>query len=90
MDGSRGQPVSAQKLARISDLPFEDAILSPDQSSNAIKTVSNLQARKPVNSASVGGWQAVADQFEPFVKGLATELWADFLADSGDADEKKS
>nr|WP_254435949.1 sulfotransferase [Ruegeria arenilitoris] len=66
---------TAQDLARICDLPFEDAMLTPDQSANAIKTASNLQARQPVNTASVGGWQAVADHFEPFVKRLDAELW---------------
>lgn len=66
---------TAHELARICDLPFEEAMLSPDKSPNAIKTASNLQARKPVNTASVGGWQALSDQLEPFVKGLDAELW---------------
>ncbi len=70
---------TAQDLARICDLPFEDTMLTPDKSSNAIKTASNLQARQPVNSASVGGWQAVADQLEPFVKGLDSELWPEVM-----------
>ncbi|MES0825752.1 tetratricopeptide repeat-containing sulfotransferase family protein [Ruegeria sp. SCP11] len=66
---------TAHELARICDLPFEEAMLSPDKSEDAIRTASNLQARKPVNTASVGGWQTVADQFEPFVTALDAELW---------------
>ncbi len=65
----------AKELAQLCDLPFEQAMLSPDKSSDAIKTASNLQARRPVNTASVGGWQAVADYFAPFVKGLDADLW---------------
>lgn len=68
---------TAEELARICDLPFEGAMLSPHQSANAVKTASNLQARKPVNTASVGGWKAVSDQFEPFVQNLDAQLWPD-------------
>ncbi|WP_170382081.1 tetratricopeptide repeat-containing sulfotransferase family protein [Ruegeria atlantica] len=66
-----------QDIAGICDLPFEDAMLSPDKSANAIRTASNLQARKPVNTASVGGWQAAADQLKPFVQSLDADLWPD-------------
>ncbi len=81
---------TAKELAQICDLSFEDAMLSPDKSPNAIKTASNLQARKPVNAASVGGWQAVTDEFEPFVNGLDAELWAEFLDAPGDAEEQQA
>ncbi|WP_170411655.1 tetratricopeptide repeat-containing sulfotransferase family protein [Ruegeria atlantica] len=66
---------TAEKLAEVCDLAFEGAMVSPDKSENVIKTASNLQARQPVNTSSIGGWQAVADQFEPFVKGLDPNLW---------------
>ncbi|WP_170329662.1 tetratricopeptide repeat-containing sulfotransferase family protein [Ruegeria arenilitoris] len=70
---------TTEELARICGLAFEDTMLTPDQSANAIRTASNLQARQPVNTASIGGWQAVADQLEPFVKGLDAELWPELV-----------
>ncbi len=70
----------AKELAQLCDLPFEEAMLSPDKSSDAIRTASNLQARKPVSTTSVGGWQAVADSLESFVKGLDAELWPEVRA----------
>ncbi|WP_160175191.1 tetratricopeptide repeat-containing sulfotransferase family protein [Ruegeria halocynthiae] len=68
---------TAKQLARICDLPFQDSMLSPDKSPNAIKTASNLQARKPVNTSSIGAWQVAADQLAPFVKNLDADLWPD-------------
>lgn len=70
----------AKELAHLCDLPFEEAMLSPDKSSDAIRTASNLQARKPVSTASVGGWQAVSEHFEHFVNGLDAELWPEVRA----------
>ncbi|KIC35390.1 hypothetical protein RA27_22930 [Ruegeria sp. ANG-R] len=66
---------TVQELCRICDLSFENAMLSPDKSSNAIKTASNLQARKPVNTLSVGGWHVAAEQLDPFIRALDAELW---------------
>ena len=63
------------ELARICDLPFEDGMLSPQSSSDAVKTASSLQVRQPVNASSVGRWREVADHFAPFVRGLDAELW---------------
>ena len=71
---------ATQELAQVCDLPFEDGMLSPQSSSDAVRTASSLQVRKPVTAASVGRWQMAAEYLAPFIDGLDAELWADFLA----------
>ena len=66
---------NAQELAGICDLTFEDSMLSPQKSSDAVKTASSLQVRQPVHASSVGRWQQVEDYFAPFVQGLDADLW---------------
>lgn len=71
---------AAQELARMCDLQFEQAMLTPEQSDNAIKTASSQQARQPVNTASVGRWQTVAEYLQPFIDGLDADLWPDVFS----------
>ncbi|WP_300069139.1 tetratricopeptide repeat-containing sulfotransferase family protein [uncultured Ruegeria sp.] len=68
---------TVEDLARICDLQFQEAMLSPHDLSDAVKTASNLQVRQPVNTSSVGRWKSVADHFKPFVKALDKDLWPD-------------
>ncbi len=72
---------AATGLAQICELQFEEAMLSPQSSSDAVRTASSLQVRKPVNAASVGRWQTVADHLAPFVQALDSELWPEVQPD---------
>ncbi|WP_147235270.1 sulfotransferase [Ruegeria sp. A3M17] len=71
---------AANELARLSGVGFEDGMLSPQASSEAVRTASNLQIRKPVNTSSIGRWHTFADQLAPFVKGLEPDLWPEIQA----------
>ncbi|NVO56154.1 sulfotransferase [Rhodobacteraceae bacterium B1Z28] len=75
---------AVQDLARVCDLQFEDSMLSPQSSSDAVKTASSLQVRRPVNAASVGRWRIAADQLAPFVQGLDADLWPEVKEEAGD------
>ncbi len=65
----------SERLAHLCDLQFEEGMLSPHASADAVKTASNLQIRKPVNGSSVGRWREASDQLAPFVRKLDPELW---------------
>ncbi|WP_120634706.1 tetratricopeptide repeat-containing sulfotransferase family protein [Ruegeria sp. EL01] len=71
---------TVEDLARICDLQFQEAMLSPHDLPDAVKTASNLQVRQPISASSVGRWQSVADHFKPFVKALDADLWPNLKA----------
>ncbi|MEM9125943.1 MAG: sulfotransferase [Pseudomonadota bacterium] len=66
---------TVEEIAQVCDLTFEDSMLSPHDTSDAIMTASSQQVRKPVNTGSVGRWRAFEDQLAPFVQGLDDTLW---------------
>lgn len=73
---------TARELAGICDLTFEDSMLSPQKSSDAVKTASSLQVRQPVHTSSVGRWQQVEDHLAPFIENLDAGLWADVMVET--------
>ncbi len=76
---------AAAELAQVCDLSFEESMLTPQSSSDAVKTASSLQVRRPVSTSSVGRWREVADHLAPFVKRLDAELWPEVYEEAQDA-----
>ena len=60
-------------------------MLTPQSSSDAVKTASSLQVRRPVSTSSVGRWREVEDHLAPFVKRLDAELWPEVYEEAQDA-----
>ncbi len=72
---------SVSELAALCDLPFEEAMLSPQSSTDAVRTASELQVRRAVTTSSVGRWRTVGDHFAPFTNALDAELWPELATD---------
>ena len=50
------------------DLEFEDHYLHPEKSTRRVNTASVMQARKPINNKSVGGWKNYENLLKPTLK----------------------
>ena len=74
-DVARNPEPTIRKLAELCGLSFEEAMLSPQDSSDAVMTASVLQVRNPVNASSVGGWRGADKVLAPFIAGLDSDLW---------------
>ncbi|EEE37623.1 putative TPR/sulfotransferase domain protein [Rhodobacteraceae bacterium KLH11] len=66
---------SVSGLATLCDLTFEEAMLSPQSATDAVRTASGLQIRQAVTTSSVGRWKTVEDHLAPFIRALDAELW---------------
>ena len=47
---------------------WQDLYLSPHQNTRAIATRSNVEARSPINSKSIGGWKNYKDMLKPAIE----------------------
>lgn len=74
---------AVRQLAKLCGVAFEDGMLSPQESTDAVRTASVLQVRKPVNTSSIGGWQVAGDVLAPFVSGLDPDLWPEVVGSAG-------
>ena len=46
-------------------LKFNESYLSPEKSKRSVNTASVMQARKPINNKSVGGWRNYKELLKP-------------------------
>lgn len=60
------EPVS-RRLIAVAGLEWEDACLSFYDSGARVDTLSNVQVRQPIYSASIGGWRHVEEEMKPFL-----------------------
>ena len=56
-------------LARLG-LPWDPAVLRFHERGGAVRTASSVQVRRPMSTASVGAWRALADQLRPLIAAL--------------------
>ncbi len=63
-------PVMQRLLARL-DLPWDDAVLSPEGSRRAVQTASFTQVREKIHARSVGGWKRYRAHLAPLLEGLS-------------------
>lgn len=66
-----------RKLLEFCQLSFEDACLSPHESSGGVSTASSSQVRAPINSEGVGAWRRYAEQLEPLRAALERDAFVD-------------
>ena len=64
----RGAMMSIFKLLQ---LPWDEAVLSPEKSDKVAITLSNEQVRKPISDSSIGRWKNYAFAFDSSWDGLA-------------------
>ena len=64
----RGAMMSILKLLQ---LPWDEAVLSPEKSDKVAITLSNEQVRKPISDSSIGRWKNYAFAFDSSWDGLA-------------------
>ena len=64
------QEDETKKLIQYLELNWEDACLFPQNNKRSVATASNLQVRQKVYQGSSAEWQ----KFEPFIKGVFSEL----------------
>jgi tetratricopeptide (TPR) repeat protein len=64
----RGAVMSILKLLQ---LPWDEAVLSPEKSNKVAITLSNEQVRKPISDSSIGRWKNYAFAFDSSWDGLA-------------------
>jgi tetratricopeptide (TPR) repeat protein len=49
------------------ELPWQQSCLQPNAAGDAVRTLSNVQVRQPINSKSVGQWHNYAEHLTPFI-----------------------
>lgn len=64
----RGAMMNILKLLQ---LPWDDAVLSPEKSEKVAITLSNEQVRKPISDSSIGRWKNYSFAFDSSWDGLA-------------------
>lgn len=64
----RGAMMSVLKLLQ---LPWDEAVLSPEKSEKVAITLSNEQVRRPISDSSIGRWKNYAFAFDSSWDGLA-------------------
>ncbi len=57
-----------RKLIKWLNWKWNDNYLSPQATNRNIKTASAIQARSPINSSSIGGWENYRDLLKPALK----------------------
>ena len=57
-----------QKLLGWLNLEFNESYLHPEKSTRNVNTASVMQARKPINNQSVGGWKKYESLLNPALK----------------------
>jgi tetratricopeptide (TPR) repeat protein len=60
----------ARALINYVGLPWNDACLKFNESSNQVSTISNWQVRQPIYSTSVKRWKAYEKHIQPLIEGL--------------------
>lgn len=56
------------------DLPFDEACLVPERSGRRIQTLSFAQARQPIGTGAIAGWQRYEGDLKPLIEALDTEI----------------
>ncbi len=60
--------IEIRKLIKWLNWKWDDAYLNPQDTNRNIKTASVIQARSPINSKSLGGWEKYQDLLKPAIK----------------------
>ncbi len=60
----------AKRIIDYIDLAWDDNCLKFYESEGAVQTASSTQVREPVNTRSIGRWQAYAEQLKPLIEVL--------------------
>ena len=60
--------INLRKLLAWLDLDFNESYLHPEESTRSVNTASVMQARKPINNKSVGGWKNYEILLKPALK----------------------
>ena len=60
-----------RRLLQACGLDFDERCLRPHEAEGAVRTASIAQVRRPISTASIGGWRRYADQLEPLRAALA-------------------
>lgn len=63
----------AKRLLDYCQLPWMDAVLSPDENQRSVATASAAQVREPVHARSIGRWRNLADELAPMRARLQAE-----------------
>ena len=72
-------PIQSQKLASACHLDWNQAMATPETNAAAVKTASQHQVRRAVNTGSVGTWEHFKPELEVFCTHLDPTLWSHYL-----------
>ena len=61
----------AREVLAFCGLPWDDAVLSPEQRTGAVATASTAQVREPIHARFVGQWRRYEAQLQPLREALA-------------------
>jgi hypothetical protein len=67
----------ARRVLDFCGLPWDDAVLRPEDNARPSTTASAAQVRQPVHAASVGRWRSVAEGLAPLRARLFEAGWID-------------
>lgn len=56
------------------NLPWNEACLAPEAAGRRIQTLSFAQAREPIGTSAIAGWERHADALEPLIEALDTTI----------------
>ncbi|WP_428543786.1 sulfotransferase [Profundibacter sp.] len=71
---------ASRKLADFCGVGWVKDMAHPERNTSAVRTASVGQVREGVHRRSVGGWERLKDQLQPFSDGLDKGLWPDLQA----------
>ncbi|MDO8359210.1 MAG: sulfotransferase [Devosia sp.] len=79
-----------RRIARFAGPDWSDALLTPEQSTRAVKTASQWQVRQPINSGSVGRWKRYEPWLGPMIEAMGGFAWVDrYVAESSEGAESR-
>lgn len=66
---------TSHRLAELCNVPWDSAMLNPQDVNRPVLTASSQQVRAPVHTRSLGRWQGHTQQLAPLLAGLDRTLW---------------